>query len=166
PEADDDERLVSFRAPVNDGRDISNAGANPNSNPLPTQTTKVNNSTPELMPTSPNLGISPGPYARKSRTATNASRMPRIPPTKESTVLSVRSWRTILVRLAPKAIRTATSDFRAVALASSRLATFTITINSKSPIAPNSTSKAVDTSVIIHSFIGIMTPTSSGELGY
>ena len=89
-----------------------------------------------------------------------------IPPSSESTALSVRSWRTTRLRLAPNAMRTATSRCRTVARASSRLATLTTAIKSTSAIAPSNTSKAVETSLTIHSFMGIITPTRSGELGY
>ena len=88
------------------------------------------------------------------------------PPSSERTALSVRSWRTTLLRLAPNAMRTATSRCRTVARARSRLATLTTAINSTRAIAPSNTSKAVETSLTIHSFIGIITPTRSGELGY
>ena len=64
------------------------------------------------------------------------SATPSAPPRSDSTRLSVSSWRTIRRRPAPSADRTASSRSRAVARASSRLATFAQQISSTKPTTP------------------------------
>ena len=60
---------------------------------------------------------------------------PSIPPTAASSTDSVSSWPTSRPRAAPRAERTASSRFRAVARVSRRLATFAQAISSTKPTA-------------------------------
>ncbi len=70
------------------------------------------------------------------RVPTDASNNPRVPPASAMTPLSSNNWRAIAMRVAPSAARIAISRCRAVARASSRLATLAQAINSTSETAP------------------------------
>ena len=70
------------------------------------------------------------------RVPMTASSNPSAPPAKATTLLSSRSCRAILARVAPSAERTAISRCRAVARASIRLATLAQAISSTSETAP------------------------------
>ncbi|PYQ18393.1 MAG: hypothetical protein DMF81_25045 [Acidobacteria bacterium] len=65
-----------------------------------------------------------------------ASRTPRTPPARETSRLSVRSWRIKRPWLAPRACRTASSLARVAPLASSRFATLAHAISSTNTTAP------------------------------
>ena len=65
-----------------------------------------------------------------------ASPSPKTPPMHASNVLSTSSWRTTRARLAPSAIRTATSRARCADRASCRLATLAQAISRTKPTAP------------------------------
>src|ERR1035438_952681 len=69
---------------------------------------------------------------------------------RDSSTLSVRSWRTMRPRSAPRAVRMANSRLRAVERASSRLATLAQAMISTNPTAPASSSS-----------VGWMLPTMS-----
>ncbi len=69
--------------------------------------------------------------------ASAPSASPIAPPINDSSTLSVRSWRMILARAAPSAVRMATSRARTEARASCRFATFAQAISSTNTTAPN-----------------------------
>jgi hypothetical protein len=92
---------------------------------------------------------------------------PTAPPASDSTMLSVSNWRTMRLRLAPMAARTANSLRRVVERASSRLATFAQAISSTNPTAPNSTSRVEPTSPTITLVSGFtLMPCFALDLGY
>ncbi len=72
----------------------------------------------------------------------NARATPTTAPRSESRTLSVRSWRSRRLRVAPIASLTAISLCRLAARASSRLATFAQAIRSTSATAPSSRRRA------------------------
>ena len=65
----------------------------------------------------------------------SASGKPKPAPTKDSIVPSIRSWRTIRQRLAPRANRSAISAWREAPRANCRLATFAQASNSRNNTA-------------------------------
>ena len=66
---------------------------------------------------------------------------PSAPPTNDSIMVSTRSWRTTRQRPAPSAVRTAISRSRALARATSRLATLPQVIASSTPTIASSTKR-------------------------
>ena len=89
---------------------------------------------------------SAGTPARSSRMPTQASAMPSGAETAPSSRLSVSSWRMMRPRPAPRAARTDISRARAVARASSRLATLAQAISSTKVTAPIAVRVTVRTS--------------------
>ncbi len=94
-----------------------------------------------------------------------ASTRPIAPPTTASTRLSVRSWRTSRIWLPPRAVRTAISRSRAVARASSRLATLAQPIRSTKPTAPSRIRSAGRTSPTTCSASGSTTGCQPAPVG-
>ena len=75
-------------------------------------------------------------------TPSRARATPTIAPTVASKALSVRSWRTRRLRLAPRAVRMPISRSLAVARTIIRLATFEHAINNTRPTAPINNTRA------------------------
>ena len=88
--------------------------------------------------------------------------IPAAPEIAASSRLSVSSCRTIRARPAPSAMRRPISFWRAVARASSRLATFTQPISNTMPTAPSSTSSGVRNSPATESASGSSSMFQSG----
>ena len=117
------------------------AGARPNSSPT-TSAAAAQNATTRAS----NDSVTPGGSRSGGIAEAAAFRMtapaatPRTPPMSDSIRLSVSSWRTTRRRSAPSADRIASSRVRAVARASSRLATFAQQISSTKPTTPRKSS--------------------------
>jgi hypothetical protein len=80
-------------------------------------------------------GSHDGAIATSTLTPSHASATPKIPPKKESSRLSVRNWRKMRPRPAPRAARIATSVWRDAARANSSAATLAQAINNTNPTA-------------------------------
>ena len=117
------------------------AGTMPNTTAVRMETAAVNASTGRSSESSLNLGKLGGAAAMNNRNPPQARRIPNRPPINERGRLSVTSWRTILQRPAPMAVRTAISVRRDAARANSRPATLAQPINSTNPTAPCSNSR-------------------------
>ncbi len=100
-------------------------------------------------------GSSAAPITPSARTPAYARATPNAPPRSDSTTLSVTSCRSRRPRPAPSAERTASSDCRADARASSSEAMFTHVIRSTKATAPISTSSGRRTSPSSASRTGI-----------
>ena len=98
----------------------------------------ANASTPQLMDMSLRRGRLSGIKCSRNFRAQKRTAKPVMPPSTKSSKLSVRSWRMRRVLAAPNAWRTAISRPRALARASSRLATLTQLISRTRPTAPKS----------------------------
>ncbi len=133
--------LPSFSDEFKSVREAANAGNNPNRTPVRSETASVNPSSrqsrPMPEPSSPMRGSPAGLTASSARTPAKPNASPSTPPAIASIMLSVKSWRTIRVRLAPSAARMANSRLRPVARTSSRLATLAHAINSTNATAPS-----------------------------
>ena len=106
------------------------AGASPNKMPVAIATVLVNPITCQFGVKSKITCIDPlERIATRKRLETQASPIPNIAPIKDSSTLSVRSWRRMRPRPAPMARRTAISLCRVVARASSKFATLAQAIN-------------------------------------
>src|SRR3974390_2307284 len=103
---------------------VVQAGRRPKRTPVTRLRTKVKARTLASTPTL--RSIETGTGKRKAESppvAQTEMRMPSAPPRRESSVLSVRTWRRSWRRVAPRATRTAISRWRAAAFARKRLAT-------------------------------------------
>ena len=119
-------------------RAACHAGARPKSTPESTQAVSVKSSTGTLSRTSTSDGRRPGGItARIARIAAAARPTPSAPPTSASSTLSVSNCRTMVRPDAPSARRIASSRWRAVPRARSRLATLAQAISSTNPTAPS-----------------------------
>jgi hypothetical protein len=116
------------------------AGNSPNSSPVKTDTPSVKASTVPSMEISSARGVKRdvNPTSR-SRTRYPQPR-PSAPPATASIVLSVKSWRAMRPRPAPRAVRTASSRCRPNTRASARFATLAATSNSTNPVVASRTS--------------------------
>ena len=123
-----------------------NAGSSPHATPVSSDIAVANASTRQSIPvssvTSVVCPLTNNP-SRRSRPQTARPR-PRMPPPTPRSRLSTSSCRMSLARPAPSDRRTATSRSRAVARATSRLATLPLAINSSTIIIARSTYNAVD----------------------
>ncbi len=125
--------------PIKSVRLMSHAGASPQIVPAATETATANPSTPHPTPMSFKCGrlagtqVAAGNAGRRRRMA----KPRRIPPSRNSRRISVSSARMRRGRCAPNARRTVISRPRALALASSRLATLTQLMRRTKPTAPN-----------------------------
>ena len=118
------------------------AGASPNATPVTRATPKVNSNTPASIRMSCVRGIVPaGASASSPRIPASATGTPTAAPSRNSTVLSVSSWRTSRPRPAPSAVRIATSFRRAAPRMRSRFATFAHAMSSTNATAPASISR-------------------------
>ncbi len=104
----------------------------------------------------------------KSRTPSHATPTPRAPPASDSRKVSERNCRTTRKRLAPSAVRIATSLLRTVARARSRLATLAQAMRSTRKTAASMVySRAVGSSPMYSLVYGLMTkPTPLFVSGY
>ena len=118
------------------------AGAIPNATPVSKETASTNSNTWPSTLTLSSLGIASGLIAARTRTPNTASSRPAPPPNNASVRLSVRNWRNISQRPAPRAVRSAISSRREAARASSMWLTLAQAISSTKPTAPRSTSRA------------------------
>lgn len=115
--------VLTCISPVSSLRDARNAGSNPNTTPVRTQTPNANPRTRALATES--IGkCCPEPKARVTNAlALHLARMsPSAPPISASNILSVNSWRINRERAAPSATRTENSRRRAAERASNRFA--------------------------------------------
>ena len=127
----------------------------------------VNNKTFESIPISLARGSPDGKCCSAPFVPHAASNSPSPPPASASSMLSVRSCRTILPLPAPRAARTANSRLRPIERAMSRLATFTQAIKSTNPTAASNTSSNRRTSPTICSLSGMsVAPIPLSESGY
>ena len=149
-------RPLSLSLPLMSVRDIFMAGSKPNMIPVCTETKMVKSSTGKLNPISSARGTVSGTTTRAAAVPHLARISPNPPPSADSRTLSVSSWRRIRICPAPSAARTENSRWRAVARASSRLATFTQAISKTNPTAPSNTSSAGRMSPTILSFKEMM----------
>ena len=92
------------------------------------------------IPISPERGKLPGAAAITRLVPQRAITNPIMAPPSDSSTLSVNNWRTTRPRSAPSAARMANSRLRAVARASSKLATLAQAMISTNPTAPTSSS--------------------------
>ncbi len=100
-------------------------GSSPTSTPVRSVASIATPSTGPSMETSAMRGRSGGASATSRRTPQNRTTSPASPPAMARSTLSVRSWRARSRRLAPSAVRVASSFSRAMLRASMRFATFT-----------------------------------------
>src|SRR6266699_2363126 len=100
------------------------AGARPNSRLASRETPKANASTRPSIPVSASRGTSAGASATSARAPQMARSTPTAPASRAITMLSVISWRTQRLRVAPTAARMAISRVRATAFARSIFARF------------------------------------------
>ena len=127
----------------------------------------VNRMTVASTATASSRGIPCGLSDTRNATPHTASSSPSAPPASERITHSVSSWRTSRPRPAPSAARTAISDSRAAARASSRLATLAQAMSSTKPTAPSRTSTERRMSPTIASCSGyVVMPTPSLASGY
>jgi hypothetical protein len=133
----DEVRLVSCRTVCTSRREARSAGASPNRIADNTQTANVNARAARPMPTSFTLGTPCGPRSRTQCKARNATAMPKAPPVNARSTLSVSNWRTIRARVAPSAVRTAISFWRATPRDSCRFARLTHAISRTKATAPS-----------------------------
>src|SRR5713226_1978155 len=117
------------------------AGASPKSSPVRRETPRVKSRTRRSKVISCTRGNCCGLAATSRRTSPHARVSPSVPPTSESSMLSVRSWRTMRRRPAPSAVRMAISRRRATARASRRLATLAQAISRTRPTTASSTTR-------------------------
>ena len=120
-------------------RAACHAGTRPKTRPVTIETASVNASVQPSTAMSAARGRSRGAIAATARTPTAASARPTMLLRPESSRLSTSSWRTIWNRVAPSARRTAISDCRAAARASSMCATLAQAISRTKPTATSST---------------------------
>lgn len=92
--------------------------------------------------TSSSRTMSPGTSAGTARSTAAAAASPSTPPPRLSSILSVRSWRTIRPRPAPSAAQTANPRWRVTPRASNNPVTFTQAISSMSAVADASAARA------------------------
>jgi hypothetical protein len=137
------ERPASFSAVLTSVFAACHAGARPKTTPVSSVTPIANATTRGSTPTSGTGSTFGGSVDSSQLTAHVAPSRPSTPPMPESTTLSTRSCRIRRPRPAPSAARTAISLWRSSARASSRFATFALTIRSTHTTAPSSTSSAV-----------------------
>ena len=95
-----------------------------------------------------------GPIATRKRTPAYAKPTPTNPPMMPSITLSTRSPRTIRVRPAPSAVRTANSCCRASTLTSNKFVTFAQAISITTPMVPMTTHSSSPTLPITCCFNG------------
>ena len=126
--------------------EIRNAGTSPNKMPQSSAMPAVNSKTFQSIPTSLARGNPEGNRCSATFVPHAAITKPSPPPASASSMLSVRSCRTILPRPAPSAARTANSRLRPIERARRRLATFTHAIKSTNPTAASNTSSSRRTS--------------------
>jgi hypothetical protein len=150
--------LLSLSEVTRSVRDALNAGKSPKRIPVSSETASVKlstrQSTPMAEPSSPMRGRPAGLTASRARTPAKPSAKPKTPPVTESKTLSVSSWRTMRMRLAPRAERTASSRLRPVARTSSRLATLAQAMSSTRATAPSMISSDLRASPMIRSRSG------------
>ena len=135
---------VPLSAGTSPGRDASSAGAMPNRMPVAHESSSENSSTRRSIEKSKVSGSAPagGGAAWNAAVTAQAMATPAAPPRSDNSTLSVRSWRTSRVRLAPSARRTATSRRLDEARDSSRFAMLAQAISSTAPTTPPSSSAA------------------------
>ena len=131
------------------------AGTTPKSSATATEVANANASAGKSSAACSIRGTSGGAAATTNATSTRARSTPNTPPASASTPLSMNAWRTMRMRLAPNARRTASSRWRAVARASCRFAAFTQPISSRNPTAPSS----------IQRTRGVVGPSSDSMIG-
>ena len=115
------------------------AGTRPKTRPVTIETPSVKASVQPSTAMSAARGRSGGAIAATARTPNAARARPTTLLRPESSRLSTSSWRTIWNRVAPSARRTAISDCRVAARASSMCATLAQAISSTKPTATSST---------------------------
>ena len=115
------------------------AGASPNSTPAVSDTIVVNPSVRRSSAGRAKSSMPGGTSCSRKTIAPLASRTPTTRPSPPRTRLSASSCRTMRLRVAPSELRRAISCRRAVARASSRLATFAQAMSITTPTAANST---------------------------
>ncbi len=140
------DRPPSRKASVSVGPALCRAGSAPKARLVPNAMTIVNQTTVLSTPTWERRGMSAGSAATRARVPQYARPSPATPPTEPRTADSVSSCLMRRARPAPSAARTASSSCRAVALASSRLATLAHATSSTRPTAPNRTNSGQRTS--------------------
>ena len=139
-----DRPLLSFSVVVRSVFELWSAGIRPKRTPVPSDTANAKPSTrqsrPTIAPNSPTRG-SPAVFTDSSaRMPIMPRTIPRMPPTSDSTTLSVSSWRMMRPRDPPIAARMAISRRRPVARTSRRFATLAQAISRTKLTAPPSTS--------------------------
>ena len=137
PPALSDRPPASLSVVLRSVRDDFQAGTSPKSRPVTIERPRVNASTGRSTLMCCSRGNISGTTPRRARTLQTASSRPSEPPAMASTRLSVSNWRTMRLRPAPSATRTAISFSRVAARASSRLARLAQAINSSRPTAPS-----------------------------
>ena len=116
--------------------DAFQAGRIPNAIPVNMEMAAVKATTRPSVPTPSRRGSASGIAASRTWVPQAASRIPHAPPASARTRLSVRICRTRRPRLAPSAVRTASSARRDDALARRRFARFAQAIRRTRPTAP------------------------------
>src|SRR5712692_8030897 len=95
-------RPPSFSVSCKFGREIFSAGTSPNTTPQSSAIPPVNSKTFQSIPISFARGNPEGKCCRATFVPHTATSNPRPPPASDSTILSVKSWRTIRPRPAPQ----------------------------------------------------------------
>ena len=160
-------RPPSFKVSCKFGFEIRSAGTSPNKIPQSRAMPAVNNNTFQSIPTSLARGNPEGKCCSATFVPHAAISRPSPPPASASSMLSVRSCRTILPLPAPRAARTANSRPRPIERAMSKFATFTQAIKSTNPTAASKTSRSRRTSPTTCSLSGMsVAPMPLSASGY
>ena len=133
---------LSCRLVCRSFREAYTAGINPTIKPISVVIPSVKPSTVVLTTMAFTRGRPGGLSATSARTPKSANKMPVAPPSRASNKLSISTCRTIRVRVAPSAARTANSPRRCAPRASSRLVTLMLAIPRRSVTAPRTASRA------------------------
>ena len=159
-------RLPSFKVSCRSVTETWSAGASPNTTPVTSESPRVKASTQPSTPMFSMRGRPPGTAASTARVPSQAMASPAMPPARDSTTLSVSSWRTTRARAAPSARRMAISFWRRVKRARSRFATFVQAMRSTKPTAPSRTRRVGRTSPTITPASGVIsTPCLEFDFG-
>ena len=130
-------RPPALRLPAMSALDALMAGARPKMIPVSSARPRVNIRTWKSSARTRSLfSMNGGRNAQSMRRPAKARSSPAAPPERDSTALSVKSWRTSRTRLAPTALRMLISRSRRAPLASNRLARLTQAIRRMSPTTP------------------------------
>jgi hypothetical protein len=148
-------RLASRSASPAGVRAAYIAGATPNTTPVSIASTTANDTARQSSAMSLFDWNAGGPNRTRIATSPRASGSPVTAPMSASATLSVASCRTIRSRVAPRAVRSATSRARAAPRASNRFATFAQAMSSTNATAADPITSSGRTSLAISSRSGM-----------